>query len=80
MISLKVTFVNHQRIYSWEMPDKCNQCDGRLSQRSSLVSHQRTHTGDKPYNVISVVNISYLKVIVIDHQDIDRERSFKHDQ
>lgn len=80
MISLKVTFVNHQRIYSGEMPDKCNQCDGRLSQRSSLVSHQRTHTGDKPYNVISVVNILYLKVIVIDHQDIDRERSFKHDQ
>ena len=62
------------------MPDKCNQCDERLSQRSSLVSNQRTHTGDKPYNVISVVNISYLKVIVIDHQDIDRERSFKHDQ
>ena len=80
MISLKVTFVNHQRIYSGEMPDKCNQCDERLSQRSSLVSNQRPHTGDKPYNVISVVNISYLKVIVIDHQDIDRERSFKHDQ
>ena len=82
MISLKVTFVNHQRIYSGEMPYKykCNQCDGRLSQRSSLVSHQRTHTGDKPYNVISVVNIPYLKVIVIDHQERDRERSFKHDQ
>ena len=80
MVSLKVTFVNHQRIYSGEMPYKCNQCDGRLSQRSSLVSHQRTHTGDKPYNVICVVNIPYLKVIVIDHQEIDRERSFKHDQ
>ena len=79
MVSLKVTFVNHQRIYSGEMPYKCNQCDGRLSQRSSLVSLQRKHTGDRPYNVICVVNIPYLKVIVIDHQEIDRERSFKHD-
>ena len=63
VISLKVTFVNHQRKHSGEMPYKCDQCDERFSQRSFLVSYERTHTGEKPYNVICMVNILYLKII-----------------
>ena len=62
-ISLKVTFVNHQRKHSGEMPYKCDQCDERFSQRSFLVSYEKTHTAEKPYNVICMVNILYLKLI-----------------
>ena len=62
-ISLKVTFVNHQRVHSGEMPYKCDQSDEWFSQRSFLVSYERTHTAEKSYNVICMVNILYLRLI-----------------
>ena len=44
------------RRYSEEKPYMCNQCDMSFSQNSNLITHIRTHAGDKPYQCAEFQN------------------------
>ena len=36
------------RIHTGEKPYHCSQCDNAFSNKTNLIKHMRTHTGDKP--------------------------------
>ncbi|XP_049643527.1 zinc finger protein 473 [Suncus etruscus] len=40
-------FVQHQKVHTLETPYKCQECGERFVCHSTLICHQKTHTGDK---------------------------------
>ncbi|CAL4121073.1 unnamed protein product, partial [Meganyctiphanes norvegica] len=41
-------YLEYPSVY-WDKPFQCNQCDKAFIKKRDLITHQMTHTGEKPY-------------------------------
>lgn len=64
---IDVQFFVRFALQTGQKPFRCPICDRRFSQSSSVTTHMRTHSGERPYRWVGSTSIIFFSSLLVTH-------------